>query len=142
MKTYAETLNLKRHKGTVSSFAAQPTDHYSTSKELFYPQRVMLAIKNTQNQNNHVYITRVSDSQCLGPGVLKSNPSITRKKHIIFLSRKTRKILHVKTVVTRHSTQGTHTKTSVFKLHPISVHLFGLISRKKDSIDENEFFFF
>ena len=82
----------------------------------------------------------VISRQCLDPGVLKSSPSITKKNHIIFLPRKTRKILHVKTVVTRHSTQGTHTKTSVFKLHPISVHLFGLISRKKDSIDEYDFF--
>ena len=84
----------------------------------------------------------VISRQYLDPGVLKSSPSITRKNHIIFLPRKTRKILHVKTVVTRHSTQGTHTKTSVFKLHPISVHLFGLISWKKDSINENNIFFF
>ena len=84
----------------------------------------------------------VFSTQYLDPGVLKSSPPITRKNHIIFLARKTRKILHVKTVVTRHSTQGTHTKTSVFKLHPISVHLFGLISWKKDSINENNIFFF
>ena len=84
----------------------------------------------------------VISRQYLDPGILKSSRLITRKKHIIFLPRKTLKILHVKTVVTRHSTQGTHTKTSVFKLHPISVHLFGLISREKYSIDENDFFFF
>ena len=104
----------KRHKGTVSSFTAQQTDHYSASQELFYPQRVILTIKKLKTQiimSPLKGLVIVISRQYLDPGLLKSNPSITRKNHIIFLPRK-----RVKYCMLRLSSQGTAPKGLILKL--------------------------